>query len=281
MTDTVTHIVVWLCAVANVLGRVLLAPVAEMPGWLSATLIACVTGVVLLVVFKYTSNQRAIKRVRNDIRANLLALKLFKDSPLVTLRSQGRVFQGAFQLMLLAVVPMLVMAIPVCLMLGQIALWYQWRPLHIGEDALASLTFAPGTASTMPDAQLEPSSAFKTLVGPVRVPAESAVYWSIKAKQSGLHRLTFRLPNGTAQKELAVGDGFMRTSQKRPGWSWPEILLHPWETPFSQDSSVRSIDVQYPSRDSWTSGTDKWIAYWFVVSMVAAFVFRPWLNVSI
>jgi hypothetical protein len=279
--DTVTHIVVWLCAVANVLGRVLLAPVAEMPGWLSATLIACVTGLGLLVVFKYTSNQRAIKRVRNDIRANLLALKLFKDSPVVTLRAQARVFRGAFQLMLLAIVPMLVMAIPVCLMLGQIALWYQWRPLRVGEEALASLTFARDAASTMPDAQLEPSAAFKTLIGPVRVPSERAVYWSIKAKQPGLHRLNFYFTNGTAQKELAVGDGFMRTSQKRPGWSWSEILLHPWETPFPRGSSVYSIDVQYPARDSWTSGTDKWIAYWFVVSMVAAFIVRPWLNVSI
>src|SRR5262245_5884150 len=101
-----TQLVVWLNVVANALGYVFLAPVAWMPGWLSATLIAAVSGVFLLFVFKYTSNQRAIKRVRDDISANLLALKLFKDSAAVALRSQRRILWGACQLAALAVVPM-------------------------------------------------------------------------------------------------------------------------------------------------------------------------------
>jgi hypothetical protein len=279
--DAVTHVLVWLNALANVLGRVLLAPIAILPGWLSATLIATGTGLVLLGMFKYTSNQRAIKRTRDQIKANLLALKLFKDSPAVTLRAQGRVFYGAFQLMLLAIVPMLVMAIPVCLMLGQIALWYQARPLRVGEETLVSLKFGGAPSATMPEVQLEPSAAFATLIGPVRVPSERTMHWSIKAKQPGCHLLAFRLGEQAAQKEFVVGDSFMRTSKERPGWTWTDILLHPWETPFPTDSLVNSIDIQYPERVSWTSGTDTWIAYWFVVSMLAAFAGRPWLNVNI
>jgi len=62
-----TDIVVWLNAAADGLGQSL-APIAWMPGWLSATLVAVVTGVGMLAVFKYTSNQRAIKRARQGIR---------------------------------------------------------------------------------------------------------------------------------------------------------------------------------------------------------------------
>jgi hypothetical protein len=279
--DAITQIVVWLNTIANAFGRVFLAPVALLPGWLSATLVSIVTGLVLLGVFKYTSNQRAIRRVRNAIKANLLTLKLFKDSPVVTLRAQGRVFGGAFQLMLLAIVPMLVMAIPVCLVLGQIALWYQARPLGVGEEVLVSLELGDSEAGKMPDVQLEPSQAFESLIGPVRVPTQRALYWSIKAKQPGLHLLAFHLGDQAAEKEFVVGDGFMRTSQERPAWSWTEVLLHPWETPFLPDSIVQSIDIQYPERVSWTSGTDTWIVYWFIVSMLAAFAARPWFNVSI
>ena len=43
------------------------------------------------VVFKYTSNQRAIKRARDDIKAHLLALKLFKENTRVIFRAQGRI----------------------------------------------------------------------------------------------------------------------------------------------------------------------------------------------
>ena len=67
-----------------------------MPGWVSATVVATVTGVLLLAVFKYTSDQGAIKRVRNDINANLLALKLFKDSTRVSLRRRGGCFEVHF-----------------------------------------------------------------------------------------------------------------------------------------------------------------------------------------
>ena len=36
---------------------------------------------------------------------------------------------------------------------------------------------------------------------------------------------------------------------------------------------VQSIEIEYPLRSSWTSGTDSWVIYWFVVSMIAAFCF--------
>jgi hypothetical protein len=119
--DFLAQFVVWLNGPANALGRLLLAPVGVSPGWLSATVIAAVTGVLLLAVFKYTSNQRAIKRVRNDINANLLALKLFKDSAALAVTAQGRILWGAVRLLVLALVPMALMSVPVLLILGQLS----------------------------------------------------------------------------------------------------------------------------------------------------------------
>jgi len=139
MTNVLISVVAWLNVVANVLGGILLAPVAIMPGWLSATIIAAVTGIVMLVLFKYTSNQHAIKAVRDDIKAQLFALKLFKDNPSVIFRAQGRLFAGAFWLLVYALVPVIVMTLPVLLILGQMALWYQFRPLQIGEERVVTL----------------------------------------------------------------------------------------------------------------------------------------------
>ena len=61
MTDAVTQVVVWLNTCANFLGRGLVF-VGLLPGWLSATLIGVASGMALVLAFKYTSNQRAIKR---------------------------------------------------------------------------------------------------------------------------------------------------------------------------------------------------------------------------
>lgn len=279
--NVVAQLVAWLNLAANTLGGVLLAPVALLPGWLSATLVAAATGVLLLVAFKYTSNQHAIKRVRDDIKANLLALKLFKDSPAVTLRAEGRVFVGAFKLMLHAIVPMLVMVVPVALLLSQIALWYQARPLHVGEEALVTLKLNGEPGADLPDVQLDGGDVCETMIGPLRVPSEREVYWSVKAKQPGRHELVFRAGDAAFEKEFVVGDGFARTSLMRPGWNWLDMLLHPWERPFAPDSLVQSIAIQYPARASWTSGADTWVIYWFVMSMLAAFIGKPWLNVNI
>ena len=174
-----------------------------MPGWLSATVVAAVTGVLLLVVFKYTSNQDAIKRVRNDINAHLLALKLFKDSAAVSLRAQGGSCSGRFRLFVLAIVPMLVMAVPVTLCLSQLALWYQARPLQVGEDAVITLKLNGDAGSTLPAVSLQPTDAVEVTVGPVRVPSKREVCWNIKAREPGSHRLVFQVGDRTRSKELA------------------------------------------------------------------------------
>ena len=145
--DAVARVLSWLNLVANALGRVFLGFIAVMPGWLSATVAAVVTGLLCLVAFKYTSNQRRIKRVRDDINAHLLALKLFKDNMAVTFRAQGRLLVGAGRLFVLALVPMLVMALPVTLLLGQLGLWYEARPLRVGEESVITLGLAGDAGS--------------------------------------------------------------------------------------------------------------------------------------
>jgi hypothetical protein len=103
----------------------------------------------------------------------------------------------------------------------------------------------------------------------------------LKARASGYHRLVFRVDGQPADKELTVGDGFMRVSVRRPGWHWSDALTHPGETPFGPGSRVRSITIGYPARASWTSGTGAWVIYWFVTSLVAGLCFRRFLNVHV
>jgi hypothetical protein len=281
VSDLPALLVVWLNVAANAVGRPLLAPVAVLPGWLSATIVAAATGVVFLIVFKYTSNQRAVKRVRDDINAQLLALKLFKDSTRVALRAQGRLLWGAVQLFGLAIVPMLVMIVPACLILGQLSIWYQFRPLRVGEDAVVTVKLKDDSRAALAELRLEPVSGIEVLTGPVRVESKREVCWNVKAVKDGYHRLEFQAGGATPTKELAVGGDFLRVNRLRPAWNWADILMYPYETPFRRDSLVQSIEIDYPRRSSWTSGTDSWVIYWFVVSMIGALCFRRLLNVNI
>ncbi len=275
------RIIIWVNVLINTLAKVLLAPIAVLPGWLSNTIISAVIGVALLTIFKYTSNQRAIGRVRDDIKAHMLALKLFKDSIAVTLQAQGRVFRGALLLLIHSVRPMLVMIVPVSLLLAQMGLWYQSRPLLPGEETVVTMKLDGNVETPWPTVSIEPTSATEVTIGPVRVFSKREMCWEIRACENGYHRIIFRVDKEQLGKELAIGDGFMRVSAKRPAWHWSDILLHPLEKPFGPDSVVQSISISYPDRSSRTSGTDWWLIYFFVASLVFALIFKPFLKVRI
>jgi len=279
--DFLAQIITWINAPLNATAGFLLAPIGILPGWLSNTLISAVMGVVLLIIFKHTSNQQAIGRVRNNIKADMLALRLFKDSLPVTFRTQGQLFIGSLQLLRYALVPLLVMIVPVSLLLGQMGQWYQYRPLPAGEETVVSMKLNGEIDSPMPDVKIASIAEMQVVTGPVRVLSEREIYWQIKAGENGRHRIIFAVGDRRIEKELVIGDGFMRVSAKRPGWSWSDILLYPLEKPFGPDSPVQSVSINYPDRISHTSGTDWWLIYFFIASMVFALLFKPFLKVKI
>ena len=291
MTDFPAQLVTWVNVVTNALGEFLLSPLGSLPGWLSNTIISAVAGVLLLIIFKYTSNQRAIGRVRDDIKAHMLALKLFKDSLVVTLKAQGRVFRGAFLLLFHAILPMLVMIVPVSLLLGQMSLWYQSRPLGNGEEALVVMALNGDMESAWPEVSIKSTGGAEVTTGPVRVLSKRQIYWKIKAVEDGYSEIDFGVDGQEVKKELAIGEGFLRVSLKRPGWKWSEILMYPWEKPFEKDSIVKSISINYPGWLSHMLSGDGgirdfiiiywWMIYFVVVSMVFAFIFKPFLKVRI
>jgi uncharacterized membrane protein (DUF106 family) len=266
--------------VANTCGKLAAAPVAWLPGWLSLTIVSIVTGFVMLIAFKYTSHQTAVRRARNQIKANLLALSLFQDNLLVSFRSQLKILRGAIQLLLLAIVPMLVMIVPMCLMLGQLALWYQARPLAVGEDAVLTVTLREPKAN-LPHVQLVSTTSAQATLGPVRIPSRGEICWNVRGLQAGYHQLTVQLDKEQLQKELAVGKRPMRVSRRRPPREWSEMFLNPAERPLPEHSIAQSIDIDYAARNGWITGSGWWLVYWFGVSMLAAFAFRPWLKVHI
>ena len=279
--DFLAQLITRVNVVTNAAGKFLLSPLSGLPGWVSNGIISAAAGVLLLIIFKYTSNQKAIGQARDDIKAHMLALKLFKDSLAVTLKAQGRVFKGAFLLLFHAIVPMLVMIIPVVLLMSQMSLFYQARPLLGDEEALVVMSLNGDMETAWPEVSIESSGGAEVTTGPVRVFSKREIYWRIKALENGYGEIDFSVGGQEVKKELVIGEGFMRVSSMRPGWNWSEILMYPWEKPFGPDSAVKSISIGYPERPSRTSGTDWWIGYFFVVSMLFAFIFKPFLKVRI
>lgn len=287
MRDAALHIVVVLNQIANAIGGVLLAPLGIIPELPGAIVVAVVTGILMLAGFKYTSRQTTIKQVRDGIKAELLALSLFRDSVAVNLKSQWQIVLDAVQLIGLSMVPISCMLIPVTLFLGQLSLWWQVRPVHVGENVVVTLALNSDRSSAAQDVSLQTPPDVDITQGPFRIRSKKETAWQLQAKAAGYHKLEFVVNGQKVTKELAVGSSSMRVSIERPAWNLTDVLLHPAEAPFSSSSDVKSISVQYPLETAWTHGPyaflwfHSWLVFWCIGSTIAALCFRRVLKVNL
>jgi hypothetical protein len=275
------RLISWLNEGTSALFGVLRGPMTALPAWLSLTVISALLGAVLLILFKYTSPQTAISRVRDKIKAHLLAMKLFKDNIPVVLKSQVQVFAAAVMLLIYSIPPMLVMILPFCLVLGQLGVWYQARPLAASEQAVVVMQLADSKSEAMPSVSLVETGAVKIVAGPVRVPSRRQIYWQIQPARAGIHQVQFTVGQTQVQKELSVGSGHMPVSIKRPSLDIADLILYPAEKPFNRTSPVRWIRIDYPQRTAPLTGSGVWVVTLFVISMLAALIVKPFFNVKI
>jgi uncharacterized membrane protein (DUF106 family) len=274
-------ILIWINSIIDAVSVPLLSWIGTVPGWMSNTIISAIVGIFFLVVFKYTSNQKAIGKVKDTIKANMLALWLFKESIIVTFTTEAKLFKSSVVLLLYSVKPVLIMFFPFILILAQLSLWYQKRPLNPGEETLVTVQFNNNIGAEPSTATLQPTTSIETVLGPVTISSKNQVLWKIRALEGGYYTIAFDVNSKILTKELAVGHGFMRTSILRPGYHPLDIILYPAEPPFSPESIVESISIDYPDRSDLFAGTDWWVMYFIVCSIVFAYLFKPVFKVKL
>ena len=262
--------------VCTVVGDAIYGALDLLPVWVGLTILSVVAGIIMLLAFRYASNQDGIGRAKDDIKANLLALKLFKDDLRVTVQSQFRIMWAIARLQRYVLTPVILLTLPMLLGLAQMGIRHQWRPLLPGEQTLIHVRLEKELAST-PDITLEAPPEVEVEVGPI--PGGGELVWRVRGVEPGRHILRFRMGQQVVEKELVVGIGFERVSAVRTGRDWSTQLLHPVESPLPSNTPIRTIEITYPSVDSIVCGANYWVIYLFVVSMITALVFRPLFKV--
>jgi hypothetical protein len=262
--------------ICTVVGDAVYSGLSILPAWLGLTLVSAAVGVLLLICFRYTSNQVAIGRARDDITANLLAMKLFKDEMSVGLRSQGRLLAALGRLQWHMLRPLLILLLPMLLILAQMGVRYQWRPLRPGERSLIKLRLNP-QCSNIDDAELQLGPGLVIEAGPA--PGNGELVWRIRAAAPGRHTLRVNVGGACLEKELVVGQPFERVSAERVGYDWTSQIFHPVEPLLPADSPVRSIAVLYGTVNSRIYGANWWVLYFFIVSTAFALLFKRALKV--
>src|SRR5579872_5799935 len=106
--------------------------------------ISLIVGLVMVVVFRYTSDQKAIRIAKDHLKAHLLALRLFQDQIPIVLRSYGRILLATGRYLRLAFMPPLFVIVPLTLLIVQIDRYLGSTPLEQGHAFLITARVVDG-----------------------------------------------------------------------------------------------------------------------------------------
>ena len=263
---------------------VLMAPFEALPPLLVLIIWSVVTGIVMAVVFRCTSNQKALAEVANETSANILAIKLFQDDLGVTFRCLLKLLHNIAQRLRHSFRPMLIMLVPMVLLLVQLALRFEYEPLQIGESAVVELRLAPAVWEQFNTVRIEAPDTVRVETPAMRDSRLHTVYWRLSAMTAEPVEVRWTFGDRTIEKGIAVADSsarLLRVDTVRPGANWLEQLLHPGEQSLDNDLPVRDIVVHHVRRVTPILNCNvPWWATFLIVSCLTAWLVRPIVKVQ-
>jgi hypothetical protein len=247
---------------------------------LLVVLLSLLIGLLMVLIFGYTSDQRAIRLAKDQLKAHLLAVRLFQDQLPIVLHSYKQIITGTGKYLTLAFKPLLFIILPLTLIIVELDRYLGSTPLQAEQNFL--LTAQVTDPSSLNDLSLQLPPHLATTAPAVHIPAENEIVWRLAAERPGTYDLTIATGDHSVSKRAIVATSLARLSPIRlRGQFWKRILLSA-EPALADSSPIQSIALNYPSRNLRFAWMDwNWIWLFFVLSLISGFLFKTILGIEI
>jgi len=228
--------------------------------------ISIFAGIGMLLAFRHTSDQAAVRRLKGLVTAHLLEFRLFMDEPRLILRAQRDLILANLRFIRLMLRPVLILTVPMALLLVEMDAFYGRAPLVPGEAAIVTTQSKTDPAGLPLVLKAPPGIAVET--SGVRVPAEHQVSWRIRPLLAIAGSLELSSGGNTIRKTISAGSGIHYLSERRA--SLAGFFLHPTEWPITH-GAIDWIEVRYPGASILGF---HWLLWFFVISGITALLLR-------
>jgi len=242
--------------------------------------ISIVIGLLMVLVFRYTSDQKAIGRAKDRLKAHLLAVRLFQDQLPVVMRAYGKILRGTGSYLRLAFTPFLIAILPITFLIVQLDRYFGWLPLRPTQTFLVEARVDDPAALNEASLQLPPE--LSSSAPAVHVTKNNEVVWRVVAGREGRYDIRIAAAGQTVSKQVVVSPGLARVSPVRLKDDFWERVFTSGEPALADNSPVQSIGISYPPRlisFAWMEWN--WIVLFFVISLIAGFVFKSVLGIQV
>jgi hypothetical protein len=243
--------------------------------------ISIVIGLVMVLVFAWTSDQKAIRVAKDQLKAHMLAVRLFQDQLGVVLRAYGSLVAGTGRYLKLAFKPLLFVIIPLTFLIIQLDHYLGSTPVETGQPFLVK-----AQASSIDDIALKLPPELTATAPAVHDATGNEVTWRVVAQRDGAYDVSVAAGGQTAVKRVVVASNIAavmpKLSSVRLRDQWLDRMLSSAEPALPADSPICAIAVTYPDRSldfAWIEWN--WIWLFFVLSLVAGFAFKSLFGIEI
>jgi len=237
-------------------------------------------GLLMVVVFGYTSDQKAIGIAKDQLKAHLLAVRLYRDQIPVVMGSYGKILRGTGRYLKLAFKPLLYVIIPIILLMVQVDRYLGQTPIPTNAPFL--MTVYTTSNVVLNDATLDLPPEITTTAPAVHIPAENEIVWRLVGSREGRYEVKIADGGESVGKAVCIGSGLARISTVRLRGHFWERVFSSAEPALPKNSPIESISINYPDRHIEIAGYGmNWIWLFFILSMVAGFIFKEILGIQI
>jgi hypothetical protein len=239
--------------------------------WVAMTALSLLTALLMLLVYRLTSDQQKIRAVKDKIIAHLLEMRLYRNSVPITFRAQSYILWNNLKYLGHSARPLLVMIVPLALAMIQIDQWFGHESMKPGETAMVMARLKKGYQPSHERITVKPSPGFIVETSPLRIDQDVEVDWRLRAIQPGGWDLEIMIDNQIVTKRLVVGGKpLSRISPVRVARNWLDQLSNPGEPALLETSVVQMIEIGYPSRRMAFFG---WHFHWLIAYFALSIIF--------
>lgn len=251
----------------------LLWPFQKLSPFWGILFLSLLTSLFVLAVYRVVSSPVRVRNAKNQVKAHILAIRLYRDSWRVIVVSFFKSLFYTGKYFALNLLPLLLVFPLLFLLFVQMDIRYGMRPFRVGEDIAVKARFSRDIGPLAVELQADP--LVEVRMNPVFIDALREVNWKLRAAKKGTAAVVIRVDGAATQKNLAIGAGIPALSNKTMAASSWAHFIYPAEKLLAPAPPLASVSLHYPPRSIAFLGLrGHWLYFYLALTLVIALALK-------
>jgi hypothetical protein len=218
---------------------------------------------VVLYIYKWVSSPKAIKATKDQIKAHILAIRIYKDLWKVIVSSFFKSLYYTFKYFVLNFGPVLLILPVLFPAFVQMDIRYGMQPFKVGDELAVKAKLNPGLDGK--EISLVEDGHYKAAMKPVFIKALDEVNWKLEVLKPGASAIKIKVGDTVYEKRLLIGESLAAVSNRKLKQSRADHFIYPAEKLLPEKGEVEHIYISYPGREITFAGITM---HWLVLNLI-------------